>query len=118
MRPHPPPLTHKPQCQLLVTSPFYDKITLDLPGAPQPLVITAPGASTGKPYVAGLTLNGVPLSEPRIPHDAIRRGGTLEFEMSAAPAAWASETVAGRRVNALLPGGVQRVLTVWRGAGP
>jgi hypothetical protein len=81
---------------LMITSldsPFYDKVTIDLPSAPQPLIISAPGASSGKPYVAGLKVNGVSVEQPIIEHEAISHGGTIEFEMSSSPSGWASETV-------------------------
>lgn len=91
-------------------SPFYDKITLDLPWATQPLVITAPGASSGKTYVAGLTVNGVPLEQPVIQHDMIKNGGTVAFEMSESPSAWASGTLAGTSVNTAPSGFLAEVL--------
>ena len=70
-------------------------MTIDLPATPQPLVISAPGASTGKPYVVGVAVNGVWITKPIIEHDVIKNGGMVEFEMSASPTAWASETVVG-----------------------
>lgn len=42
--------------------PFFDKVTLDLPNAPQPLVITSAGAPT-KPYIHSVT-NGRALGTP------------------------------------------------------
>lgn len=73
-------------------SPFFDQITIDLPGARQPLHIIALGATT-KPYVKSLKINGKEMHKPVIRHSQIAYGGTIEFEMSGEPQAWASSTV-------------------------
>ncbi len=75
-------------------SPFFDKLTLDLPGAARPFVITSTGAAS-KPYVKSLTLNGVSVEQPVLRHEDIMKGGELVFEMSAVPEAWGSATVGG-----------------------
>ena len=74
-------------------SPFFDHISLALPGAPRPLVVSAPGADSGKPYVAGVAVDGVPLAAPVIRHEQIARGAHIAFSMSATPQAWGSETL-------------------------
>ncbi|GJE97274.1 glycoside hydrolase family 92 protein [Phanerochaete sordida] len=79
--------------EYVVGSPFFDHISIDLPGSPRPLVISAPGASSGKPYVAGVTVDGVALESPIIRHEQIVRGADVAFSMSASPQAWASETL-------------------------
>ena len=79
-------------------SPFFDKVTLDLPGVPTPLVISSPGAPS-KPYIKSVRVNGQALDSPILKHEDISRGGTIEFEMSATPQAWASATL----VNTGLP---------------
>jgi putative alpha-1,2-mannosidase len=73
-------------------SPFFDAVTIDLPGTSQPLQIVAPGAST-KPYVKSLKINGKEVNEPIIKHSQIAYGGVIEFEMSDQPQAWASSTI-------------------------
>ena len=77
----------------LITRPFFDSVNITLPAASRPLTISAPGASSGKPYVAALSIDGVPLSQPIITHDQIKDGAEIVFEMSATPTSWASETL-------------------------
>ncbi|KAI0637472.1 glycoside hydrolase family 92 protein [Trametes polyzona] len=78
--------------QYVVGSPFFDKVTIDLPNAPQPLVISSPGAPS-KPYIKSVTVNGRALKEPILTHADIAAGGHIHFEMSAEPEAWASSTL-------------------------
>ena len=72
--------------------PFFDKITISLPAASEPLVITAPGA-TDQPYVKSVTVNGEKLDRPIILHSQIKDGGEIVFEMSDEPQRWASDTI-------------------------
>ena len=72
--------------------PFFDKVTIDLPAAKQPLVITSPGAPT-KPYIKRVTVNGRELTTPILTHADIANGGHIHFEMSASPQSWASGTL-------------------------
>ncbi|KAA1478112.1 hypothetical protein DENSPDRAFT_787640 [Dentipellis sp. KUC8613] len=76
----------------IVGTPFFDSITIRLPGAPAPLRITSHGAPK-KPYIKSLTVNGEKLSDPVITHEQIVRGGDIVFEMSSEPQPWASETL-------------------------
>ena len=73
----------------VVGTPFFDKVTIDLPGVKHPLVIHAVGAAT-KPYVQSLAVNGVNIAEPLLDHQQIARGGEIVFEMSDTPQPWAS----------------------------
>ncbi|OCB85571.1 glycoside hydrolase family 92 protein [Sanghuangporus baumii] len=73
--------------------PFFDKVTINLPGAPRPLVITSKGAPTKK-YVKSLTIDGIPLVDPVITHAQIAHGANIVFEMSDRPQAWGSATIA------------------------
>ena len=73
-------------------SPFFDKLTIDLPAAKQPLVITSPGAPK-KPYIKSVTVNGRELSTPILTHADIANGGHISFEMSGSPQSWASGTL-------------------------
>ncbi|MDI2130100.1 GH92 family glycosyl hydrolase [Yinghuangia seranimata] len=72
-----------------VGSPFFDKVTLDLPGARRPLVVSAAQAPS-RPYVQGLSLNGESIAKPFLSHDALLRGGELTFTMNAKPQTWGS----------------------------
>ena len=74
-------------------SPFYDRVTIHLPNALQPLVITADGAPT-KPYIKSVALNGRNLDGPILSHADIASGGNIVFEMSETPQAWGSATLA------------------------
>ncbi|KAL4255705.1 Peptide-N(4)-(N-acetyl-beta-glucosaminyl)asparagine amidase [Pleurotus pulmonarius] len=78
--------------EYIVGSPFFEKVTIDLPGVETPLVITARGAPS-EVYVASLSVNGAPVNEPIIFHEQIAHGGEIVFEMSAKPAPWAYNTV-------------------------
>ncbi|KAI0029439.1 glycoside hydrolase family 92 protein [Vararia minispora EC-137] len=79
--------------EYVVGSPFFDKITVDLPGAARPLTISAPRASRA-PYVKSLKIDGRNVEEPFISHWDIADGGDLVFEMSDKPQRWASGTIA------------------------
>ncbi|VDC01005.1 unnamed protein product, partial [Peniophora sp. CBMAI 1063] len=81
--------------EYVVGTPFFDKITVHLPNAPRPLVISARGAAT-KPYIKSLTIDGEAVETPVIRHEQIARGAELVFEMSATPQAWASSTLSNR----------------------
>ena len=74
--------------------PFFDKVTLKIPGSVRPLVISAPGAPTKK-YVKSLKVNGLPVdgTRPVITHKQLLEGGNIDFEMSANPERWASENL-------------------------
>ncbi|KAI1790667.1 glycoside hydrolase family 92 protein [Ganoderma leucocontextum] len=76
----------------VVGTPFFDKVTIDLPAAPRPLVITSPGAPT-KPYIKSVTVNGRTLAAPVLTHADIASGGQIDFEMSGTPQGWASGTL-------------------------
>ncbi|GLB33162.1 putative glycosyl hydrolase family 92 [Lyophyllum shimeji] len=87
--------------EYVVGSPFFDKISIDLPPTPQnkksrKLTISAPGAPT-KPYVKSLTVNGRKVDWPIISHEEIKDGGEIVFEMSATPEAWGNGLLANVR---------------------
>jgi putative alpha-1,2-mannosidase len=85
-------MTYQTPQASITRSPFYDRITIDLPDKPQPLVIISEGASN-KPYIAALKVNGQLVKAPIINHSQIMNGGEIEFIMSDEPTAWASETL-------------------------
>lgn len=74
--------------------PFFDEITIDIPNASRPLVISAPGALK-KPYVQSVKVNGEDLSTPVLVHDQLMNGGTIEFAMSDTPQEWGSQILRG-----------------------
>jgi len=73
----------------VVGTPFFDKVTVELPGTNRSLVILAPGAAT-KPYVRSMTMNGRNVTEPVLSHEEIIGGGEFVFEMSETPQSWGS----------------------------
>lgn len=75
-------------------SPFFDKITIDIPNASKQLVIVAANAST-KPYVQSVKVNGEDLVAPVLVHDQFINGGTIEFQMSDTPQEWGSQILHG-----------------------
>lgn len=74
--------------------PFFDRVTMYLPNAARPLVVTASGAQTKK-YVRGLTIDGVAVDSERpvVTHAQIANGANVIFEMSDTPQAWGSATI-------------------------
>ncbi|PIL36322.1 hypothetical protein GSI_00010 [Ganoderma sinense ZZ0214-1] len=79
--------------EYVIGTPFFDKVTIDLPASSQPLVITSTGAPS-KPYIKSVTVNGRPLAAPILTHADIASGGEINFEMSSTPQSWASGTLA------------------------
>ncbi|CAM5711344.1 hypothetical protein SALBM311S_01113 [Streptomyces alboniger] len=77
--------------QYAVGSPFFDKVTLRLPGADSPLVISSPHAAS-RPYVKALSLNGKSITKPFLSQADLTGGGHLDFTMNAAPQAWSAST--------------------------
>jgi hypothetical protein len=72
-----------------IGTPLFDSATLSMGG--KDLVINAPGASSGKDYVAGVSINGEPISETTFDGDLVRTGGTLDFTMSDTPSTWGAK---------------------------
>ncbi|OBZ65460.1 hypothetical protein A0H81_14578 [Grifola frondosa] len=81
--------------EYVIGTPFFDKVTIDLPNATRPLVITSMGAAD-KPYIKNVIVNGRTLQSPIITHQQIASGGEIVFEMSAEPQPWASSTLVSR----------------------
>jgi predicted alpha-1,2-mannosidase len=73
--------------EYVVGAPLFDSLVIDLPWADGPLEVLGPGAP-GAPYVAALTVNGVPRNEPFLRHADIAHGGRIEFSMSTEPTTW------------------------------
>jgi len=73
-------------------SPVFDEATVHLAGGD--LVISAPGASDGKVYVAGVSVDGTPVTDTAIDGDLLRDGGTLAFTLSDTPTTWGDKDLA------------------------
>lgn len=71
-----------------IGTPFFDDLSLTLPGASRPLTVTATGASEGMKYIKSLTLDGRELRTFILEHGDIADGGDLVFEMSDTPQSW------------------------------
>jgi putative alpha-1,2-mannosidase len=79
---------------LLTSRPFFDSVKINFPNAKKPLEITSIGAPNN-PYVKSLSVNGKSAQTAVITHEQIAQGGTLKFEMSSQPEAWASAALVG-----------------------
>lgn len=72
----------------IIGSPFFDFLSLSLPGAPGPISVKAPGASKGFKYIKSLTINGIPHHSFVLQHADVANGAELVFEMSDTPQSW------------------------------
>ena len=72
----------------VIGAPFFDSLTLHLPGATRPLKITATGAGDGRRYVKSVTIDGKPLDGITIDHRQIADGADIIFEMEGTPQVW------------------------------
>jgi len=72
-----------------IGSPLFDQATLHL--ANGDLTISAPGASEGKVYVGGVTIDGQPWNDTALDGDVLRHASTLIFAMSSTPASWGAK---------------------------
>lgn len=83
--------------EYIVGSPFFDEVKIQLPEGPEgtqlekTLTILAPGASQGKLYVAGLTIDGRNVDKPILTHAEIVNANVIEFEMSKEVTTWGTE---------------------------
>ncbi|TCD66218.1 hypothetical protein EIP91_001665, partial [Steccherinum ochraceum] len=80
--------------EYVVGTPFFDKVTINLPRVSKPLTITSPGA-TKNAYVQSLEVNGRKVQQPIITHDDIAKGGDIKFTMSETAQSWGSQTLVG-----------------------
>ena len=75
-----------------IGTPLFDSATVHL--GDKRLTVTAHGASSGKKYVSGVTLNGAAIDSTTFDGSALRDGGTLDFTMSSSPSAWGAKDLA------------------------
>ncbi|GAB2497391.1 hypothetical protein GCM10027084_08200 [Pseudoxanthomonas sangjuensis] len=88
---------------LVIGSPLFTKATVHLQNGKE-LVISAPGNSRDRVYVAGVSVNGKPWDSTAIPHRLLARGGRIEFKMSSKPAAWGGDADASALPPSLTAG--------------
>ena len=69
-----------------IGSPLFDQATLHMRGGD--FVIKAKNNSAENKYVQSVTLNGKPWDKTFLPHSALVKGGTMEFEMGPSPSSW------------------------------
>jgi predicted alpha-1,2-mannosidase len=70
--------------QYVLGAPLFKKITLTLEGGKQ-LVVNAPGNSATTRYVQSVSVNGKKWDHNWLNHFELRKGGTLQFNMSSTP---------------------------------
>ena len=70
----------------VVSTPIFERARIVVAG--HELIIDAPGASSARRYVAGVTIDGAPLSAPRLTQADLRSAHTIAFTMAEAPTTW------------------------------
>lgn len=68
--------------------PFFDKVTINLPGDNKTFTILTKNNSKDNKYIQSATLNGKELNVPFIEHKDIAAGGTLEITLTNQPTKW------------------------------
>jgi predicted alpha-1,2-mannosidase len=63
-----------------VTSPAFEKVVVQLAGGKQ-LVIQADGVNAGKKFIGSIEFNGKPVTDFKMKHSELVKGGTLRFRM-------------------------------------
>ena len=69
---------------LALASPLFPEVSLELAGG-HTLVLSAPDASAGTPYVHSLTVGGHATSDPWLPASVLSSGASLDFVLSGSP---------------------------------
>jgi putative alpha-1,2-mannosidase len=72
----------------VIGAPFFDSLTLQLPHTQRTIRVTAHGASSGKRYVKGVTMDGEPWDSIFISHARLLDGADIVFEMATTPQVW------------------------------
>ncbi|MFY0407219.1 GH92 family glycosyl hydrolase [Solicola sp. PLA-1-18] len=70
-----------------IGSPLFEKATVHPIGG-RTFSVRANGNSTRNVYVQSLRVDGKKWSSTSLPHDVLRKGGTLDFQMGARPSDW------------------------------
>jgi predicted alpha-1,2-mannosidase len=71
------------RAEMVLGSPIFTRVTIHRPGGD--VVINAPQAGHGKPYLTALKVDGKPSTRPWLPESFALKGGTLDFELSDKP---------------------------------
>ncbi|KAK8864700.1 hypothetical protein IAR55_001952 [Kwoniella newhampshirensis] len=72
----------------VLSSPFFDQITLRLPNSSAMIQINAGGASDGRIYVKSLKIDGVEWAGIEVDHELLTRGGKWDWELESTPQFW------------------------------
>lgn len=80
----------------MIGSPLFKQARVRLPGGGT-LTVNAPQNSPENVYVQSLRLNGKPWRKTWLPHAAIAKGATLDFEMGPTPSRWGAHRTMRRR---------------------
>lgn len=67
--------------------PLFHRASINLPNGQKFTVVAKNNSKTHK-YIAGVTLNGLPLHTPFFTHEQLMKGGVLEIEMTDRPTRW------------------------------
>ncbi|MDR1764196.1 MAG: GH92 family glycosyl hydrolase [Dysgonamonadaceae bacterium] len=70
--------------QYVVGSPLFKKVTINFDNGAR-LIIEAPNNSAENVFIKSLTVNGKTYNKNFFPHELLRKGGNIRFEMSAEP---------------------------------
>ncbi len=72
------------RAELVLNSPIFTTARVRRPDGTT-IVINAPQAAPGHPYVTALTVDGQPWTKPWLPESFVRTGGTLDYTLSDTP---------------------------------
>ena len=83
----------------MITSPIFDKITVQMGDRDKSLVIRAERMGLDDKYIVGATLNGKKLDRAWIRHEEIAEGGVLELTLDKHPNGWGNNIVPPRPMS-------------------
>jgi predicted alpha-1,2-mannosidase len=72
--------------EYVISTPIFDEVSVQFPQG-QSLVIKANGAKD-RPYVAGVSVDGVEVEKPVLRHDTLLQAKEIVFDMSDEPQVW------------------------------
>ncbi|MFI5936456.1 GH92 family glycosyl hydrolase [Actinoplanes sp. NPDC051494] len=73
---------------LVISAPMFDRIVIDPVGGTRKIKINAKGTTGGARYVGALKVDGKAQSKSWLDSSFVRKGGTLDFTMTATAGAW------------------------------
>lgn len=84
-----PSIVDPASAEYVIGTPFFDSLTLDIPGASRPLTITSKGAGGGrKKYIKNIQADGLDWTYLVLDHGMIGDGRDFVFEMGDTPQSW------------------------------